>query len=89
MELNLLLPESATHPSISTDLLSISYTLDLVMKFEMSNDDNVKTAYNAEFSLPVTLRTAKPAAILSRCTFDPLLGYIEEDLQYAPPPYIY
>jgi len=89
MELNLLLPESATNPSISTDLLSISYTLDLAMKFEMGNNDNVKSAYNAVFSLPVTLRTARPEAILSRCSFDPLLGYVEEDLQYAPPPYVY
>ena len=89
MELNLLLPESATNPSISTDLLSISYALDLAMKFELSNDDNVRTVYNAEFSLPVTLRAAQPEAILSRCSFDPLLGYIEEDLQYAPPPYMY
>jgi hypothetical protein len=89
MELNLLLPESATNPSISTDLLSISYTLDLAMKFEMGNDDNVKSAYNAVFSLPVTIRTAQPEAILSWCSVDPLLRYVEEDLQYAPPPYIY
>ncbi|KAK5308641.1 hypothetical protein LTR99_001617 [Exophiala xenobiotica] len=82
MELNLLVPESATNPSISTDLLSISYTLDLAMKFEMGNDDNVKSTYNAGFSLPVTIRTAQPEAILSRFSVDPLLGSLPIVEQY-------
>ncbi|KAI1617888.1 hypothetical protein EDD36DRAFT_425179 [Exophiala viscosa] len=89
MELNLLLPESTTGPSVSTGLLKVSYTLDLAMKFEIMGSDGAKSAYNADFSLPVTLRPAQPESVISGRTFDPLLGYVEEDVHYAPPPYVY
>lgn len=88
MELHLLLPETATGSSISTDLLNVSYTLDLAMKFELVGSDGVKSAYNADFSLPLSLRTAQPQSVISGHTFDPLLGYVEEDVHYAPPPYV-
>ncbi|KAK4935136.1 hypothetical protein LTR10_023757 [Elasticomyces elasticus] len=89
MELNLLLPESATGPSVSTDLLHVGYTLDLAMKFELTGNDGAKSGYKADFSLPVTLRTAQPESVISGRHFDPLLGYVEEDVHYAPPPYVY
>lgn len=88
MDVDLLLPESVTTPSTSTELLDISYTLDLTMKFE--SDDMLKGPYTTHFSLPVTLRAAQPYSVIGRHCFDPLLGYIEEGVEefcQAPPPY--
>nr|XP_016247271.1 uncharacterized protein PV07_06835 [Cladophialophora immunda]KIW27055.1 hypothetical protein PV07_06835 [Cladophialophora immunda]OQU99711.1 hypothetical protein CLAIMM_05306 [Cladophialophora immunda] len=89
MELELLLPESISTPSISTDLLKVSYTLDLSMRFEASGNDSLKGPYTANFSLPVALRAAQPQSLISRRSFDPLLGLVEEQSMYAPPPYVY
>jgi hypothetical protein len=92
MDLALLLPESISTPSISTDLLSIGYTLHLAMKFDLGGGDAVvKNAYVADLSLPVTVRTAQAASMeVHRRRLDLLLGYVEEDLRYyAPPPYAY
>ena len=89
MELDLLLPESTSTPSISTDLLKVEYTLDLAMKFEATGNDSLKGPYTANFSLPVALQPAQHNSMISRRTFDPLLGFVEEQSMYAPPPYVY
>ncbi|OAP57009.1 hypothetical protein AYL99_09121 [Fonsecaea erecta] len=89
MELELLLPESISTPTISTDLLKVSYTLDLSMSFEVIGNDLLKGPYTANFSLPVALRAAQPQSLISRRSFDPLLGLVEEQSLYAPPPYVY
>ncbi|EXJ72059.1 uncharacterized protein A1O5_04562 [Cladophialophora psammophila CBS 110553] len=89
MELELLVPESISTPSISTDLLKVSYTLDLSMKFEVSGNDRLKGPHTATFSLPVALWAAQPQSLISRRTLDPLLGLVEEQSIYAPPPYVY
>ncbi|KIX98045.1 uncharacterized protein Z520_06124 [Fonsecaea multimorphosa CBS 102226] len=89
MELELLLPESISTPSVSTDLLKVSYTLDLSMRFEASGNDSLKGPYTANFSLPAVLRAAQPQSLISRRSFDPLLGLVEEQSVYAPPPYVY
>lgn len=89
MEMDLLLPESISTPSIATNLLKVSYTLDLTMKFESSESDGLKGPYTATFSLPVELRAAQPHSIISRRGLDPLLGVVEEHSTYAPPPYVY
>ncbi|KAL6245089.1 hypothetical protein RBB50_007864 [Rhinocladiella similis] len=89
MDLSLLLPESSTIPSVSSDVLSVSYNLDVAMQFELVDGNGVKTAYSTELHLPVTLRTAPPQEMLTQhCSFDALLGYVEDDVRYAPPPYI-
>lgn len=89
MELDLLLPGSISTPSISTNLLSVSYSLDLSMDLELNGNGASKTPYTVNFTLPVTLRSAHPESIISRRTFDPLLGMIQEEALYAPPPYVY
>ncbi|EXJ86550.1 hypothetical protein A1O3_03503 [Capronia epimyces CBS 606.96] len=89
MDLDLLLPQSVACPSVSTELLDIVYTLDLSLKFE--SDGLSKGPYVANFSLPVTVRSARPYSTVGRHCFDPLLGYIEEDdeeLLCAPPVYV-
>ncbi|EXJ80334.1 hypothetical protein A1O1_08478 [Capronia coronata CBS 617.96] len=89
MDIDLLLPESVTSPSVSSELLDISYTLDLSMKFE--SEEMLKGPFMANFRLPVTLRAAEPYSVIGRHCLDPLLGYIEEnaeELLYAPPPYM-
>ncbi|OAG35366.1 hypothetical protein AYO21_10437 [Fonsecaea monophora] len=88
IELELLLPESISTPSISTDLLKISHTLDLSMRFEVIGNDSLKGPQTANFNLPVALRTAQPQSLISHRTFDPLLGLVEEQSIYAPPPYV-
>ncbi|KIW47058.1 uncharacterized protein PV06_02668 [Exophiala oligosperma] len=94
MDLNLLLPESSTTtPSVSSDLLNISYNLVIEMQFTLVDRDGVKTCYNTDLHLPVQLRTVHPPQDVLRTqysgSFDPLLGYVEEDhVRYAPPPYI-
>ena len=89
VEMDLLLPESISTPSVSTDLLNVSYTLDLSMKFEASGNGLFKSPYNANLSLPVTLRAAQPSTMISRRSFDPFLGFVEEQCLYAPPPYVH
>jgi len=89
VELDLLLPESTSTPSFSTDLLKIGYTLDLAMKFEASGSEALKGAYTTNFSLPVALRPAKADSMIHHRSFDPLLGYVQEQSMYAPPPYVY
>ncbi|EHY57418.1 hypothetical protein HRR83_002904 [Exophiala dermatitidis] len=89
MDLDLLLPESVAGPSITTELLHVNYILDLAMKFE--SEDMLTTPYTAHVSLPVTLRVAEPCLVSTRHTYDPLLGYLEEDVDemlHAPPPYM-
>jgi hypothetical protein len=89
VELDLLLPESISTPTISTDILNVNYTLDLSMKFEASGNDSLKSAYSASFSLPVALRALEANSMISRRAFDPLLGFVEEQSLFAPPPYVY
>ncbi len=89
VEMDLLLPESISTPSVSTDLLNVSYTLDLTMKFESSANGSFKSPYSANLSLPVALRTAQASSMISRRSFDPLLGFVEEHSLFAPPPYAY
>ncbi|KAJ9612298.1 hypothetical protein H2200_003895 [Cladophialophora chaetospira] len=89
VELDLLLPESIATPSISTDVLNVNYTLDLSMKFEGSRSESFKSAYTAHMGLPVALRASQSYAMISHRTFDPLLGFVEEQSLFAPPPYVY
>lgn len=89
MNLDLLLPESISTPSISTNLLNVSYTLNLSMKFEACGNEALNGPYCTDFSLPVTLRTVQPQSIISPRVFDPLLGFVEEEASCAPPPYVY
>ncbi|KAJ9632983.1 hypothetical protein H2204_007373 [Knufia peltigerae] len=84
---------STTTPSVSSDLLNISYNLVIEMQFTLVDRDGVKTCYNTDLHLPVQLRTVHPPQDVLRTqysgSFDPLLGYVEEDhVRYAPPPYI-
>jgi len=88
VELDLLLPESIATPSVSTDVLNINYTLDLSMKFESSGNESFKSPYSAHLSLPVALRATQSHSMISRRTFDPLLGFVEEQSLFAPPPYV-
>ncbi|KIW71157.1 hypothetical protein PV04_03355 [Phialophora macrospora] len=89
VELDLLLPESISTPTISTDILNINYTLALNMKFEASGNDSLKSPFIASFSLPVALRASQAYSMISRRAFDPLLGFVEEQSLFAPPPYVY
>lgn len=89
VELDLLLPESISTPSISTDLFNIDYTLELSMKFESGGNSSFKGAYTANMSLPVALRAAQSHSMISRRTFDPILGFVDEQTLFAPPPYVY
>lgn len=90
MDLELLVPESISSPCICTDLLDISYTLDLAMKFEFGADDEaVRGPYAAEFKLPLMLRTAQPQTTnVRQREFDPVLGLVEEEVLHGPPPYV-
>ncbi|KIX10457.1 uncharacterized protein Z518_01540 [Rhinocladiella mackenziei CBS 650.93] len=89
MELNLILPGSISSPSVHTDLLAVSYILDLSMRFEFNGHEILKGSYNASLRLPLTLRAAQPHPIISRRNFDPLVGYVAEEAIYAPPPYVF
>jgi len=93
MMLDLTLPESVSSPSVSTELLDISYTLDLSMRFTFhnhssNNNDSVMRPCGADFHLPLTLSAAQPAVMLSLQQPDPLSGLVERGLILAPPPYI-
>jgi len=89
VEVDLLLPESMSTPTISTKLLDVSYTLDLTIKVEASGNDSLKSPYVASFSLPLALRAASPNSMISRRSVDPVLGFVEEQSLFAPPPYVY
>ncbi|KEF61578.1 uncharacterized protein A1O9_03146 [Exophiala aquamarina CBS 119918] len=93
MMLDLTLPESVSSPSVSTELLDISYTLDLSMRFTFynnrnNNQDSILRPCSADFHLPVTLTAAQPATMLNLQQLDPLSGLVERGLVLAPPPYI-
>lgn len=87
MMLDLTLPESVSSPSVSTELMDISYRLDLSMKFAFDND-SVMRPCSADFHLPVTLSAAQPAVMLGLQHLDPLSDLVEQGLILAPPPYI-
>ena len=89
VELDVLLPKSISNPSISTDLLNVSYTLELSMRFEASGNELFKGPYTTSLSLPVTLRAAQSHSMISHRKIDPLLGFLEEQSLFAPPPYVY
>ena len=88
MDLDLLLPEPMSTPSISTDLLNISHTLNLSMKFEFVGCENQQSPYTANLTLPVTVQMTSPQSSLQLRNFDPILGYVDDALLFAPPPYI-
>jgi len=87
MMLDLTLPESISSPSVSTELLDISYRLDLTMKFAFENDSIMRPC-TADFHLPVTLSAAQPTVMLNLQHLDPLSDLVEQGLILAPPPYI-
>ncbi|EXJ62737.1 hypothetical protein A1O7_03175 [Cladophialophora yegresii CBS 114405] len=89
VELDLLLPESILTPTISTDILNINHTLDLNMKFETSGDNLLRSSFTTNFSLPVALGASQANSMVSLRTFDLLLGLVEEQFLFAPPPYVY
>jgi hypothetical protein len=89
VEMDLLVPESISTPSVSTDLLNIGYTLDLSMKLEANGNGFFKSPYTASFSSPVALHAAQPHSMISSRTIDPVLGLFEEQSLFAPPPYVY
>ena len=88
VEVDLLVPESMSTASISTSLLDINYVLDLKVKVESSQKDSFKNPYAASFNLPLALRPTQPQSMISRRTIDPLIGAIEEQSLFAPPPYV-
>ncbi|OCT50815.1 hypothetical protein CLCR_07248 [Cladophialophora carrionii] len=89
VELDLLLPESILTPTISTDILNINHTLNLSMKIEASENGLLRSPLIANFSLPVALGASQANSMISRRTVDPLLGLVEEQSLFAPPPYVY
>jgi hypothetical protein len=86
---DLLIPESMVTPTVSTTLLGIGYTLDLTMKIEAGNKDTLKSPYTASISLPVTLQPASVDSMINRRIMDAVLGSMEEQSLFAPPPYVY
>lgn len=88
MMLDLVLPESISSPTVSTELLDIGYCLDMSMKLAFDNNDTIMRPCTADFHLPVTLAAAQPTILLNLQRSAPLSGLVEQGLVVAPPPYI-
>jgi hypothetical protein len=87
VEVDLLVPESIAIPTTSTDLLRIGHNLELSIRF--ADEELLKTPQVASLSLPISLRPAQGPSTINNHTFDPLLGYVEEQFVSAPPPYVH
>jgi hypothetical protein len=87
MEMDLLVPESICIPTTSTDLLRIGHNLELSIRF--ADEELSKTPQVATLSLPISLHPAQGLSTINNHTFDPLIGYVEEQFVAAPPPYVY
>jgi len=88
--IDLILPESISSPTVSTELLDIGYCLDMSMKlaFDNNSNDSIMRPCTADFHLPVTLSAAQPTIMLNLQRSAPLSGLVEQGLVVAPPPYI-
>ncbi|KAK5065073.1 hypothetical protein LTR84_000908 [Exophiala bonariae] len=86
--IDLILPESISSPTVSTELLDIGYCLDMSMKFAFDTNDSIMRPCTADFHLPVTLSAAQPTIMLNLQRSAPLAGLVEQGLVVAPPPYI-